>query len=82
MCRFKDYARFGALHPNSTQAFMGLTRAFKRAVDASAPDSQLARDVSDLFALLKETNRILSLRPSSGLPTLVLPLRLCFGDAE
>jgi hypothetical protein len=66
---------------NSTQALTGLTRAFKCAVDASAPDSQLTGDVSDLFALLKETNRILSLRPSSGLPTLVLPLRLCFGDA-
>jgi len=36
---------------------------------------------SDLFARLKETNRILSLRPSSGLPTFMLSLRLCFGDA-
>ena len=58
---------------------MGLTRAFKRAVDASAPDSQRSRDVSDLFALLKEAYRILCLRPRSRLPTLVLPLRLCFG---
>ena len=55
---------------NSTQALTGLTRAFKCAVDASTPDFQLTRDVSDLFALLKETNRILSLHPSSGLPTL------------
>ena len=54
---------------NSTQALTGLTRAFKCAVDASAPDSQLTGNVSDLFALLKETNRILSLRPSSGLIT-------------
>ena len=29
------------------------------------------------IALLKETNHILSLRPSSGFPTLVLPLHLC-----
>ena len=38
---------------NSTQALTGLTHAFKCAVDASAPDSQLTRDVSDLFAILK-----------------------------
>jgi len=35
---------------------VGLAHASKCAVDASAPDSQLTRDVSDLFALLKETN--------------------------
>jgi hypothetical protein len=29
----------------------------------------------------QETNRILSLRPSSGLPTFILSLCLCFGDA-
>ena len=31
-----------------------MTRAFKCAVDASAPNSQLTGDASDLFALLKE----------------------------
>ena len=70
-----------SLQPHLNSRFMGLTRAFKCAVDASAPNSQVTRDVSDLFALPKEAKRILSLRPSSGLPTLVLPLRLCFGDA-
>jgi hypothetical protein len=47
----------------------GLDPCFQVRGRTSAPDSQLTRDVRDLFALLKETKRILSLRPSSGLPT-------------
>jgi hypothetical protein len=44
---------------------------------------KLANDGHDTRAIkpISATNRILSLRPSGGLPTLVLSLRLCFGDA-
>jgi hypothetical protein len=40
MCRFKDHARFGALviTPQLNSSFMGLTRAFKCAVDPCLAD--------------------------------------------